>query len=201
MTIDDPVADALSNPILNRPYDEPMRHFDLGPHGPTGVIKEGRRQSESLIPIAASRKGTRKADGSVEVTLDVELTAERRERNTLINDLRREVERWRLRDYERVTPTSRKLLQHWADPTRENPVLYCQREAVETAIFLAEVAGRHGYADWRRRLDEANADHNAWPAAGRPEDGDRHRQDRRDGDAHRVADREQGRQPAGRSLH
>ena len=40
-------------------------------------------------------------------------------------------------------------------------MLFCQREAAETAIFLAEVAGRHGYADWRRRLDEANADHNA----------------------------------------
>lgn len=140
MTSDDPIADALSNPILNRPYDVPTQYFQLGPHGPTGVIKEGRRPSESLIPIAASRKGTRKADGSVQVTLDVELTAERRERNTLINDLRREIERWRLRDYERVTPTSRKLLQHWADPTRENRVLYCQREAVETAIFLAEVA-------------------------------------------------------------
>jgi len=161
MTTDDPVADALSNPILNRPYDVPTRYFELGPHGPTGVIKDGRRPSESLIPIAASRKGARKEDGSVQVTLDVELTAERRERNPLINDLRREVERWRVRDYERVTPTSRKLLQHWADPTRENRVLYCQREAVETAIFLAEVAGRYGYADWRRRLDEANGDHNA----------------------------------------
>jgi type III restriction enzyme len=160
MTSDAPIADALSNPILNQPYDAPTRYFEMGPHGPTGVIKEGRRPSESLVPIAASRKGTRKADGSVEVTLDVELTAERRERNTLINDLRREIERWRLHDYERVTPTSRKLLQHWADPTRENRVLYCQREAVETAIFLAEVAGRHGYADWRRRVDEANADHN-----------------------------------------
>jgi type III restriction enzyme len=161
MAAADPVVDPLSNPILNRPYDVPTRYFELGPHGPTGVIKEGRRPSESLIPIALSRKGTKQADGSVQPTFDLELTAERRERNDLINDLRREVERWRLRDYERVTPTTRKLLQHWADPTRENRVLFCQREAAETAIFLAEVAGRHGYADWRRRLDDANADHNA----------------------------------------
>ena len=68
---------------------------------------------------------------------------------------------WRHRDYERVTPTTRKLLQHWADDTRENRVLFCQREAAETAIFLAEVAGRHGYADWRRQVDEANVEHNA----------------------------------------
>jgi len=154
-------GDALNNPILNPPYDVPTRYFELGPRGPTGVVKDGRRPSESLIPIAASRKGSKLQDGSVQSTLDVELTAERRERNELINDLRRDVERWRLRDYERVTPTSRKLLQHWADPTRENRVLYCQREAAETAIFLAEVAGRHGYADWRRRLEEVNVDHNA----------------------------------------
>ena len=154
-------TDTLDNPILNRPYDVPTRYFEMGPHGPTGVIQQGRRPSESLIPIAASRKGVKQADGSMQAALDVELTAERRERNDLINDLRREVERWRHRDYERVTPTSRKLLQHWADPTRDNRVLYCQREAAETAIFLAEVAGRHGYADWRRRLDEANSDHNA----------------------------------------
>jgi type III restriction enzyme len=161
MAADHEIADALNNPILNRPYDAPGRYFELGPRGPTGVIKDGRRPSESLIPIAASRKGTTQSDGSVQVALDVELTAERRERNDLINDLRREVERWRHRDYERVTPTSRKLLQHWADPSRETRVLYCQREAAETAIFLAEVAGRHGYADWRHRLDEANAEHNA----------------------------------------
>ena len=161
MATDEQDGDALANPILNRPYDVPTRYFELGPLGPTGVIREGRRPSESLVPIAASRKGIQRADGSVQETLDVELTAERRERNGLINDLRREVERWRHRDYERVTPTSRKLLQHWADPARENRVLYCQREAAATAIFLAEVAGRHGYADWRRRLEEANADHNS----------------------------------------
>ena len=39
-------------------------------------------------------------------------------------------------------------------------MLFCQREAAETAIFLTEVAGRHGYADWRRQVDEHNAEHN-----------------------------------------
>ena len=63
-------------------------------------------------------------------------------------------------NFERVTPTTRKLLQYWADPHRENRVLYCQREAAETAIFLTEVAGRHGYADWRRQIAEHNAEHN-----------------------------------------
>ena len=47
-------TDALDNPILNRPYDVPTRYFELGPHGPTGLILDGRRPSESLVPIAAS---------------------------------------------------------------------------------------------------------------------------------------------------
>jgi len=68
---------------------------------------------------------------------------------------------WRQRGYGRVTPTTRKLLLHWADPAREDRVLFCQREAAETAIFLAEVAGRDGFTDWRPRLAEHNAQHNA----------------------------------------
>ena len=39
-------------------------------------------------------------------------------------------------------------------------MLFCQREAAETAIFLTEVAGRHGTADYRRRLEPENKLHN-----------------------------------------
>jgi type III restriction enzyme len=150
------VADAVANPILNGPFDEPSAHFKLGPHGPTGEVIPGRRPSESFIPIAQSRK----TKGPQQEAFDFDLTGERIQRNTLINDLRKEVQRWRGRDYERATPISRKLMQHWADPSRENRVLFCQREAAETSIFLSEVAGRHGYSDWRVRLDEENDLHN-----------------------------------------
>lgn len=150
------------SPILNGPYDQPTRYYEVGAQGRTGKILEGRRPSESFIPIPAARKGKRGDDGSTQQTIDFDLTHERRERNEFVNNLRREVERWRARDYERVTPTSRKLLQWWADPERgEDRVLFCQREAAETAIFLAEVAGRHGYADWRQQIADQNAEHNA----------------------------------------
>jgi len=155
----------LSNPILNSPYDPPEQHFELGPNGPTGKVLLGRRPSESFIPIPPSRKG--KSDG--QQALDFDVTGERRERNTLINDVRREVERWRASNWNGVTPYTRKLLAHWAGrpPTRDDPVLFCQREAAETAIFLSEVAGRHGTADYRRRLEPANELHNdALPRVG-----------------------------------
>jgi len=147
----------ISNPILNSPYAAPERFFELGPNGPTGEILDGRRPSESFIPVPPSRKGH-----GVQETLDFDVTGERREQNSLINDIRHEVELWRANNWNGVTPYTRKLLAHWSagPPTREEPVFFCQREAAETAIFLAEVAGRHGSADYRRRLEPVNAEHN-----------------------------------------
>ena len=151
----------LSNPIINSPYDPPSQHFEIGPHGPTGTLLPGRRRSESYIPVPVSRKGRRK-NQPVQEAFDFDATGERREQNTLINDVRREVELWRASNWNGVTPYTRKLLAHWAasPPTRDDPVLFCQREAAETAIFLSEVAGRHGTADYRRRLEPENELHN-----------------------------------------
>lgn len=152
------VTEAIDNPILNSPYEQPDRYYEIGPTGPTGEIREGRRPSESFIPIAVTKKGKR---GQQEA-FDFDATGERREKNDLINSIRRDVAKWRLGgQYPAVTPITRKLLQHWADSTRENRVIFAQREAAETAIFLTEVAGRTGtYADWRKRLEPENATHN-----------------------------------------
>ena len=157
-------VEPLATPIINSPYDLPTRHFEIGPTGPTGRIIESRRPSESYIPVAPVRKGrTRGADQSVQESLV--LTDEQVVKNTLIDELRSEVAVWRNRRYDGVTPTSRKLLEHWADPDRDNPVLFAQREAAETAIFLAEVSGRktsYGVIrDWRSELGEVNDEHNA----------------------------------------
>jgi type III restriction enzyme len=148
----------ISNPIINSPYEPPQRHFEIGPHGPTGVLISGRRPSESFVPVPVTRKGRQ----PIQQALDFDFEGDRRETNTLINDIRREVERWRANNWNGVTPYSRKLLAHWAAdrPTRDDPVLFCQREAAETAIFLTEVAGRHSTADYRRRLDPENKIHN-----------------------------------------
>lgn len=123
------------------------------------MVLPGRRPSESFIPIAASTKGRRKAGGE-QTMLDFDAFGERSEVNSLINDVRRQVDLWRARQYPGATAISRKLMQHWADPQRDNRVLFCQREAAETAIFLSEVAGRHGTPDFRRRLDPENQLHN-----------------------------------------
>ncbi|HET8681485.1 MAG TPA: DEAD/DEAH box helicase family protein, partial [Micromonosporaceae bacterium] len=151
-------GDDISNPIINSPYEPPRCHFEIGPHGPTGKNLPGRRPSESYIPVPVTRKGRRPA----QQVLDLDLTGERREPNTLINDIRAVVERWRANNWNGVTPYTRKLLTHWSagPPAGDDPVFFCQREAAETAIFLAEVAGRHGTPDYRRRLDPENRLHN-----------------------------------------
>ena len=147
----------LDNPVINSPYDPPDRHFEIGAHGPTGQVLPGRRPSESFIPIPPSRK--KKAD---QEELDFDVTRERREQNSLINDIRRQVELWRSRGYPGVTPISRKLMEHWAarPPVRDDRALFCQREAAETAIYLAECAGKRGEPDFRTRLDKENRLHN-----------------------------------------
>ncbi|WP_244666559.1 hypothetical protein [Myceligenerans indicum] len=48
---------SIDNPILNSPYEQPDRHYVIGPQGPTGEVRDGRRPSESLIPIAVTKKG------------------------------------------------------------------------------------------------------------------------------------------------
>lgn len=147
----------LANPILNGPYDIPSRHFVMGPKGPTGDIRDGRRPSESFVPIAGAVKG---ADDSLQGMLELEGTTERRELNSLINSIRHDVDLWRSQNYPRATAISRKLMLHWAAEHRENRVLFCQREAAETAVYLHEVAGREDFRDYRPQLDAHNVQYN-----------------------------------------
>jgi type III restriction enzyme len=60
------------DPVLNGPYDPPTRYFEIGPKGPTGVIFEGRRPSESFIPVAKPKKRTK--NGTKSESQQLELT-------------------------------------------------------------------------------------------------------------------------------
>ncbi|MGH3900468.1 MAG: DEAD/DEAH box helicase family protein [Pseudonocardiaceae bacterium] len=143
----------IDNPILNRPYDEPTRHFAFDDEGITDRIEDSRRSSSYFVPVPRLRKGTRQLELA-------ELTADQIRLNELVNRIREHVTRWRHAGYLRVTPTTRRLLEHWADPERENRVLFCQREAAETAIYLAEVALRDTDVWMCNALAQANSEHN-----------------------------------------
>jgi type III restriction enzyme len=55
-----------------------------------------------------------------------------------------------------VSPETQRLLLHWRDPYRNRRLFFCQREAVETLIYLTEVAPNR----FRKQLQEANAEAN-----------------------------------------
>jgi type III restriction enzyme len=53
----------IDNPILNRPYDEPSRHFAFDDEGITDRIENSRRPpSYWIVPVPRPRQGTRQLE-------------------------------------------------------------------------------------------------------------------------------------------
>jgi type III restriction enzyme len=151
------VADrVISNPIITSPYRVPARHFAFDNDGITDRIVEGRRESSYFVPVPRPRK--RGVHQQLEFA---ELTADQIEKNQFVNDIRGRVARWRELGRPDVTPVTRRLLEYWTDSERDNPMLFCQLEAAETAIYLAEAAQKAGDAWIRNGLDLQNEEHNA----------------------------------------
>lgn len=126
----------IENPVLNSPYQEPTRHFFFDDDGITDRIVNSRRLSTYFVPIPPPKKKGKQLE------LETEWTADRIAENKFINDIRHYVARWRISNYAGVTVTTRQLLQYWSKPDRERRLYFCQFEALETAIWLAEVADR-----------------------------------------------------------
>ncbi len=147
----------IENPIINKPYEEPSKHWKFDDNGlVVPEIIEGRRLSESWIPIP---QPTKRRNDFIQPRLD-DVPFERRRQNDQVKDVRAAVDAWRRDGYAGVTTTSRRLLEYWSSPDRDNPILFCQREAVETAIYIAEAAPKLG-AHWlRTALDGHNHQYN-----------------------------------------
>ena len=146
----------ISNPIINSPYRAPSRHFAFDNDGITDRIVEGRRPSSYFVPVPRPRKR-----GAYQQLEFAELTADQIEKNQFVNDIRARVARWRDLGRPDVTPVTRRLLEYWTDPERDNPMLFCQLEAAETAIYLVEAAQKSGDTWIRNGLDLQNEEHNA----------------------------------------
>ena len=166
----------FDNPILNSPYRYPSRHWELDADGqPTRNIVESRRRAEFISPIPKPKKrGGRSPagrDSQESLVFDegkgLSTRAQQYEQHAgIINGVRREVDAWRrLPDPRqwRVTPETARLLRHWRHYhfTDVRP-FFCQIEAVETAIWLAEVAPHAGRAGRRfhQYLEDAGEEAN-----------------------------------------
>ena len=129
----------IQNPTINSPFDEPTRQFQCSDEGITNEIVDGRRISSYFVPIAKPKKR-----GSKQLPFDTEWTRDRIEKNRLVNDIRRPVAMWRKGGCVGVTPTAARLIGYWTDPAREKKLFFCQIGALETAIYIAEVAKKYG---------------------------------------------------------
>jgi type III restriction enzyme len=164
-------SDFFERPILNSPYGYPSRHWELDESGqPTGLIVDRRRTAEFITPIPKPKKQKPPAQQQRMIFDDgTGLSTQQQEYDPtpIINELRWRVDQWRAIPNPaswRVTPETARLLQHW----REHPFsgvrpFFCQIEAIETAIWLTEVAPDLGM-EGRRFLDHlANANNDANP--------------------------------------
>jgi type III restriction enzyme len=152
----------FASPILNSPYAAPTRHWELDESGqPTQRKVAGRRKVSFVTPIPKSRKQTKAQTALVlDEGLGLSTADQQYDIRSLINELREQVDRWRSlknpNDW-RVTPETRRLLQHWRTHAFSGVrPFFCQVEAVETVIWLTEVAPEIG-KEGRRCLDHLTA--------------------------------------------
>jgi type III restriction enzyme len=140
----------FDHPVLNSPYDYPARHWELDATGqPTQQIIKNRRRAEFITPIPKAKKRI-KPSAQHEFVFDEGKGLSSKEQQydptSIINEIRQYVDQWRAwpnpNDWQ-VTPETARLLQHWRHHRfSEIRPFFCQVEAVETAIWLTEVAPR-----------------------------------------------------------
>lgn len=144
----------FERPILNSPYERPQRHWELDDQGqPTQKIIESRRRAEFITPIPKPKK--RKGGSDQRRIIFDEgkgLSTERQQYDPtpIINEVRQRLEAWRSlpnpADWQ-VTPETIRLLLHWRLHKFSGfRPFFCQVEAVETTIWLTEVAPHAGKA-------------------------------------------------------
>ncbi|SFL89193.1 type III restriction enzyme [Desulfomicrobium norvegicum] len=169
--MDQPVSNPFfDHPILNSPYACPKRHWELDATGqPTQRVMESRRKAEFITPIPKPKK-QKAAQKQLSFVVDEGkgLSNEKQQYDltSLINEVREHVDRWRTLpnpNQWQVTPETARLLQHWRHHKFSGiRPFFCQLEAVETAIWLTEVAPQFkAYGKkFLDHLDKANADAN-----------------------------------------
>ena len=161
----------FERPILNSPYEYPAKHWELDKDGqPTQRIIEKRREADFITPIPKPKKRKGNAAVQQQIVFDegkgLSTKTQMYDPKPVINRLRDLIDRWRLLPNPsswQVTPETARLLQHWRSHDFSGPrPFFCQIEAVETAIWLTEVAPnvRDGKG-FLEHLENANRDANA----------------------------------------
>lgn len=121
----------VEKPILCSPYEAPSVHWQYDRTTGEATKIAGRRPSRYWYKTKDSA-----GDATGQLTLEL---SEGQDDLHMVNQIREDVARWRGSNYEGVTPVTRELLNFWASSDRPRRLFFCQREAVETVIYLAEI--------------------------------------------------------------
>ena len=139
----------IDHPILNSPYVCPSKHWELDSSGqPTQKVLEFRRKASFITPIPKPKKRKIQDKAQVGMVFDegrgLSSSKQEYDQTSVINEIRSYVDQWRAlpnQNQWQVSPETARLLHHWRhyEFTGVRP-FFCQIEAVETAIWLTEVA-------------------------------------------------------------
>lgn len=138
----------VEKPILCNPYEEPTEYwlYDQG----TGLASRapGRRPAGYWFRTGRSMPDQQ---GSL-------FAEENWEELPYVNSLREDVRRWRDSGYRNATNVTRRLLRHWWREDKPRRLFFCQVEAVETVIYLAEIRMGGKRTAFRPRFTDSDLD-------------------------------------------
>ncbi|MBR6031028.1 MAG: DEAD/DEAH box helicase family protein [Bacteroidaceae bacterium] len=128
------------NPVLNNPYEEPRYYYDTDMNGNIDYqnIINGRRPFGYDVHIVPKKREDRTLFSQGDF-VSADPNAE------FINIIRSEVKAWREAGYPKASRITKELLDFWFNNKERKANLslfFCQREAVETAVWLNEIAKR-----------------------------------------------------------
>jgi type III restriction enzyme len=111
--------------IINSPYVEPSEHWRYDRERQEFIRQPNRRPAGYIVATPGSRTFD---DPGIFFELP------------LVNAIRSRVKAWREAGYAGTTSITKRLLDHWNDPEErpEHRLFFCQLEAIETLIWLAE---------------------------------------------------------------
>lgn len=157
---------ANENPILNNPYLEPQLHYATNLDGELDyeeVVKGRRLFSGTAQAIPTRQRGQRHL-------MEHNDAATATHGDHLVNVLRREVKVWRDGGYANATRVSRELLHFWFKNEERHftqMLFFAQQEAIETGIFLNEIADRSNVGQrLLRDLEQAQSNTGSLPRIG-----------------------------------
>src|SRR6266567_9605137 len=137
---------AVPEPVFNKPFEEPTCHWLYRGSVPEKTV--GRRRAQYFYQ--SKKTGARDAG---------DLFAEEQSDDLpLVNALRNDVRRWRESGYRGATQVTKNLLEHWLAPERSRRLFFCQQEAVETLIYVLELAAPNRLTSSGFKTFEVNED-------------------------------------------